>query len=63
VDTALKIKHHSLTGRIDFPLMYAAFLAHWFFEIGGIRVSFANHAASRQFQKTKHPTPHAFHWE
>ena len=27
VDTALKIKHHSLTGRIDLPLMYAAFRA------------------------------------
>jgi len=27
VDTALTIKHHSLTGRIDFPLMYAAFRA------------------------------------
>ncbi len=27
MDTALQIKHHSLTGRIDLPLMYAAFRA------------------------------------
>ena len=27
MDTALNIKHHSLTGRIDLPLMYAAFRA------------------------------------